>query len=930
MTYSLYLLPFKVPEGLSKDMNRPWGPGLVGPLADAACSREVSFSMPQGPPLYQRLSQSFGYLNKQGYCTDSNAVGSPSGTCHIFPVIFGEMGSGFQDPADGQPMLDTAKWLLNQEEANDGLHNPISGWLWWAWNANSGDHLGLVGADWTGIDWVKVQYMQSIGLIPWYASPQAPVPAPASPPPTEQEPALPPPEASPTPTSAPAVPTPTCPPPAPCICPTPALYTPASEDPPTPSPSPTALPTTPSEESVPAPTPTLSASPDLPSPSSTASASPDSPSPSSDAPATLCGSTGDSGQGVSGWSGGGVASTFPPLVASSLLGNGNPSGGGAAAEGDSAEPFEQGGGISTFGNMLLDSDGKAIELKGVAWSGFDTGTTLGGLEQASQAGPAADFTAGLYQIKALGFNAIKLPFSFKTIFSGSPAALQGDCPATDLLDLQASVTPAGKSGLGWTRPPPAPLGLLVGACNSYVPSTSVLDRFAFFVDAIAHNGLYVVLENSVEEDPTGPQQPQQWVQAWVRLLTRVSRSPATAPRLLLSLLNNGDIYGLKWTQGGGVPAVGDLYLAAMDALWPVNPAAAFLLAGTGQTSLYPSAGAGFATVEDVVRPYRLSSPRSFLKELLLRPYASKVVLGPNLDIGQLQKSQEESKTTWDGLSSSFGYLTQTGFCDAGACTTLPLLLNARGGQLAGQADVAGLLRVASYMEPFCGYPACSAAADGRHTRLGSWSFGDWSPYVPGSLRSADGSTIRWPLIDFLTLLGLKPWFQPPSTALNAWPPTYTGIQTGSAAPLQSVCRARVQARLTGVDPSTGSNVASLVVTVTNTGNVSITPPWTLSIKGQGYSSVLQAFGIGDVSLDSGGMVTGRVTGYWNVLWPLSSSSVSGAVVVLTSGRVQPSQVYVEGNLCELSGASAESDSDGPNLFQAVAVGQLLLAQKMLF
>eukprot|EP00884_Botryococcus_braunii_P017027 jgi/Botrbrau1/4007/Bobra.0016s0017.2 len=864
--------------------------------------------------------------------------------------------------------------------------------------------------------------MQSIGLIPWYASPQAPVPAPASPPPTEQEPALPPPEASPTPTSAPAVPTPTCPPPAPCICPTPALYTPASEDPPTPSPSPTALPTTPSEESVPAPTPTLSASPDLPSPSSTASASPDSPSPSSDAPATLCGSTGDSGQGegpllqrrssfdstfsvshfgrivfmrvsdgsyvgdvsnvgdvgdvgdvidvrdvgdvgnvgdvsdvgnvgdvgdvsdggdvsdssdggdagVSGWSGGGVASTFPPLVASSLLGNGNPSGGGAAAEGDSAEPFEQGGGISTFGNMLLDSDGKAIELKGVAWSGFDTGTTLGGLEQASQAGPAADFTAGLYQIKALGFNAIKLPFSFKTIFSGSPAALQGDCPATDLLDLQASVTPAGKSGLGWTRPPPAPLGLLVGACNSYVPSTSVLDRFAFFVDAIAHNGLYVVLENSVEEDPTGPQQPQQWVQAWVRLLTRVSRSPATAPRLLLSLLNNGDIYGLKWTQGGGVPAVGDLYLAAMDALWPVNPAAAFLLAGTGQTSLYPSAGAGFATVEDVVRPYRLSSPRSFLKELLLRPYASKVVLGPNLDIGQLQKSQEESKTTWDGLSSSFGYLTQTGFCDAGACTTLPLLLNARGGQLAGQADVAGLLRVASYMEPFCGYPACSAAADGRHTRLGSWSFGDWSPYVPGSLRSADGSTIRWPLIDFLTLLGLKPWFQPPSTALNAWPPTYTGIQTGSAAPLQSVCRARVQARLTGVDPSTGSNVASLVVTVTNTGNVSITPPWTLSIKGQGYSSVLQAFGIGDVSLDSGGMVTGRVTGYWNVLWPLSSSSVSGAVVVLTSGRVQPSQVYVEGNLCELSGASAESDSDGPNLFQAVAVGQLLLAQKMLF
>lgn len=42
------------------------------------------------------------------------------------------------------------------------------------------------------------------------------------------------------------------------------------------------------------------------------------------------------------------------------------------------------------------------------------------------------------------------------------------------------------------------------------------------------------------------------------------------------------------------------------------------------------------------------------------------------------------------------------------------------------------------------------------------------------------------------------------------------------------------------------------------------------------------------------------------------------------------QVFVEGNLCQISGASAESesDSDGPALIQAVAVGQMLLAQKI--
>jgi hypothetical protein len=43
----------------------------------------------------------------------------------------------------------------------------------------------------------------------------------------------------------------------------------------------------------------------------------------------------------------------------------------------------------------------------------------------------------------------------------------------------------------------------------------------------------------------GPQQPQQWVQAWVTLLMRLSQNPTTSPRLILSLLNNGDIYGLR-------------------------------------------------------------------------------------------------------------------------------------------------------------------------------------------------------------------------------------------------------------------------------------------------------------------------------------------------------------------------------------------------
>jgi len=86
--------------------------------------------------LFNRLSLSFGYLNKQGYCSRSNP-----NNCHQFPVVIGETGTTFALQADQQQMADFALYLNNQGAGNDGLHNPISSWFWWAWNANSGQFL---------------------------------------------------------------------------------------------------------------------------------------------------------------------------------------------------------------------------------------------------------------------------------------------------------------------------------------------------------------------------------------------------------------------------------------------------------------------------------------------------------------------------------------------------------------------------------------------------------------------------------------------------------------------------------------------------------------------------------------------------------------------------------------------------------------------
>ncbi len=37
-----------------------------------------------------------------------------------------------------------ANYINNVGNGADGLHNPITSWFWWCWNANSGDTGGIV------------------------------------------------------------------------------------------------------------------------------------------------------------------------------------------------------------------------------------------------------------------------------------------------------------------------------------------------------------------------------------------------------------------------------------------------------------------------------------------------------------------------------------------------------------------------------------------------------------------------------------------------------------------------------------------------------------------------------------------------------------------------------------------------------------------
>jgi hypothetical protein len=75
--------------------------------------------------------------------------------------------------------------------------------------------------------------------------------------------------------------------------------------------------------------------------------------------------------------------------------------------------------LSVFQGQFFGTDGGPITLKGVNWFGFETSNTMmDGLWQ----GPTAltqDFGTVAYRIQLLGFNAIRLPFSFQVTLQTS-------------------------------------------------------------------------------------------------------------------------------------------------------------------------------------------------------------------------------------------------------------------------------------------------------------------------------------------------------------------------------------------------------------------------------------------------------------------------------------------------------------------------------
>ncbi|HSX37466.1 MAG TPA: cellulase family glycosylhydrolase, partial [Chlamydiales bacterium] len=424
--------------------------------------------------------------------------------------------------------------------------------------------------------------------------------------------------------------------------------------------------------------------------------------------------------------------------------------------------------MTTKGNQIINSNGEVVELKGINWFGFNNGDTMVDGLWAGPDGLSLDFATVVYRMQLLGFNAVRLPFSFKDLNGLSPKVYSQTAAQATQSEIQASVTdpsvsvPAGSTIPAQNSPPTI---VNAGVSNSYLPNDTTLNRFLFVVNFFAKNGFYVLIDNHLREDQTVLQSgTAAWVKNWVNLVTAISKDPVSKKMLMIDILNEPDNYGVRWEASGSLPGLRTLYLAMMDAVYPVNPDALFFIEGAGQGGIGCNWGDGFCTDAALISANGLSDPTLFFSALMHKPYLNQVVISPHVYPPSVTGASTGASGTslWTRLSESFGYLTQGGFCPAGSttCKVFPVALGEFGSTFTDARDLQTMPDLASYLNN------TGSAADGQHKAIKNWFYWDWNANSgdTGGIVADDWRTINWVKVRYLTGVGLNPWYFKPTPA----------------------------------------------------------------------------------------------------------------------------------------------------------------------
>ncbi|MDP1880662.1 MAG: cellulase family glycosylhydrolase [Parachlamydiaceae bacterium] len=596
--------------------------------------------------------------------------------------------------------------------------------------------------------------------------------------------------------------------------------------------------------------------------------------------------------------------------------------------------------LTTKADKIIDEQGKVVELKGVNWFGFNNQSTmvdgLWGNEAIKD-----DFQTVVYRMQLLGINAVRLPFSFKDLYELSPRNYSKDCPPATQAEIQANVTNPDFPVESGKTIPPMTAPAQGTTCNGYLPNDTTFNRFVWVVDFFAQNGFYVLIDNHLREDQTALEDKNLWVQRWTELAQAISQNPASKDRVMIDILNEPDNYGVRWEPSGDKLALGEYYLSAMDAIYTINPNLLFFVEGTGQGGIDANWGDGFATDPALISQYGLSDPNPFFKELVKKPYANQVVISPHIyppSVTYANKNYSGAGLA-NRLTSSFGYLTQQGYCSESICKTFPIAVGEFGSRFSEEKDIESLNDLAKY------FNNTGELADGKHQPITNWFYWSWNPNSgdTGGLVEDNWKDIVWKKINYLVTIGLTPWYfdpvegepgndpsndpaenpgtppvenpkpeeQPPVEEPKPeeipapTPDEGKGEEEPAPAPSEVIDGSVAVKFEVGTSweekPGVYQNVVNLFVT--NNGSEAISAPWTIEISNGSYLEVVNFWNM-EVNSTSGGTIQGKTTESWQQLSPNGGNSVNiGYIVSSSSKDFVPKSVKINGSSAGTQGVN---------------------------
>jgi aryl-phospho-beta-D-glucosidase BglC (GH1 family) len=285
------------------------------------------------------------------------------------------------------------------------------------------------------------------------------------------------------------------------------------------------------------------------------------------------------------------------------------------------------GGLTVIGNQIVDQNGNNVRLTGVNWSGFETPIGIvDGLYNDPSPTYSPDFRDYLDKLKSLGFNCIRLPWSYANMTCPDPAV------GTPTAGMACNPNSAGSYIVGSYYNPPysgdnqinqlpgdrygtqlnAPLfNTSLDRVDNRLQAKTPLKCMDEVIKYAGSIGLKVILDNHCIVSGGFASQPlwysdsvsqQQWIDEWVVLATRYASETYDPYHAVIAcdLFNEPKAKpwsegGSAWTEATGPQAWNHAADACGKAILAVNSRLLIMVEGTqwaNASAVFPSSASG--------------------------------------------------------------------------------------------------------------------------------------------------------------------------------------------------------------------------------------------------------------------------------------------------------------------------------------------------